>query len=495
MIQLRASRASTASAAAGDEPKRPSQQVNMTSFDADDYGPGFTNRRLLVFLGIVAGYMGLYFTRGSLTYTAPVMLTDPALSMTLTDIGVMTSAFPLAYGVSKFVGGVLGARFSARIMLGGGLLLTAFVNLALGMCTSVPQFAGLWFLNGSLQGIGAPASAMLLTSWFASTERGTWWGLWNIGANVGGFVTPLLVGSVASAWGWQWGMWVPGCIGLSLALFSLAVVRDSPEEAGFSPDCAKSFDEAHAPSPRVAAAAAAAAAQPPQEKGGGIREAFAHTIANRGVWLLAFTYFFIYIVRQGATSWLMMFLMQQKGTADAATAAYSVSGLELGGLVGGTLAGIISDSRIKAAIAAGASDEGGHVGKRVQTVMMYVVGTMAVLLVLRVVPSSSLPLQWLCIAALGFTIYGPQMLIGLCGAELVQKSAVSASQGVLGLVAYMGASCSGIPLSYIIQHYGWNGYFAAMAAACVCALALLYPLANARSFAQDRDQPVVAASQ
>jgi hypothetical protein len=44
---------------------------------------------------------------------------------------------------------------------------------------------------------------------------------------------------------------------------------------------------------------------------------------------------------QGATSWLMMFLMQQKGAADAATAAYTVSGLELGGLVGGTLAGVL----------------------------------------------------------------------------------------------------------------------------------------------------------
>ena len=45
-----------------------------------------------------------------------------------------------------------------------------------------------------MQGIGAPASASLLTRWFASKERGTYWGLWNIGANVGGFITPLLVG-------------------------------------------------------------------------------------------------------------------------------------------------------------------------------------------------------------------------------------------------------------------------------------------------------------
>jgi sugar phosphate permease len=33
-------------------------------------------------------------------------------------------------------------------------------------------------------------------------------------------------------------------------------------------------------------------------------------IRNPGTWLLALTYFFVYIVRQGSTSWLMMYLMQ-----------------------------------------------------------------------------------------------------------------------------------------------------------------------------------------
>lgn len=42
-------------------------------------------------------------------------------------------------------------------------------------------------------------------------------------------------------------------------------------------------------------------------------------------------------------------------------------------------------------------------------------------------------LQWVAIAGLGFCIYGPQMLIGLCGAELVEKSSVGASQVGVGL--------------------------------------------------------------
>lgn len=41
-------------------------------------------------------------------------------------------------------------------------------------------------------------------------------------------------------------------------------------------------------------------------------------------------------------------------------------------------------------------------------------------------------LQWLNVALVGAFLYGPQMLIGLCGAEIVSKSAVSAAQGFLG---------------------------------------------------------------
>jgi sugar phosphate permease len=48
-------------------------------------------------------------------------------------------------------------------------------------------------------------------------------------------------------------------------------------------------------------------------------------------------------------------------------------------------------------------------------------------------------MQWAIVAAVGFALYGPQMLIGLCGAEVVRKPAVSAAQGFLGWISYLGA--------------------------------------------------------
>lgn len=54
----------------------------------------------------------------------------------------------------------------------------------------LPAVAGV----AALQGVGAPACATILTAWFAAAERGTYWGMWNIAHNLGGFLAPVIVG-------------------------------------------------------------------------------------------------------------------------------------------------------------------------------------------------------------------------------------------------------------------------------------------------------------
>ena len=50
------------------------------------------------------------------------MLKDPALGMDLAKIGGLTSILPVAYGFSKFLSGVLGARTSPVMLLAGAAL-------------------------------------------------------------------------------------------------------------------------------------------------------------------------------------------------------------------------------------------------------------------------------------------------------------------------------------------------------------------------------------
>ena len=82
------------------------------------YPPEFIRARLVTFIGIVFGYSCFYLTRNSLTYTAPALVADASLGIGMTEIGTMTSIFPIAYGTSKFISGVLGSRTSPRLLLG-----------------------------------------------------------------------------------------------------------------------------------------------------------------------------------------------------------------------------------------------------------------------------------------------------------------------------------------------------------------------------------------
>ena len=57
-----------------------------------------------------------------------------------------------------------------------------------------------------------------------------------------------------------------------------------------------------------------------------------------------------------------------------------------------------------------------------QVVMGYMVGVAAMLAAFYFTPSSMPQLQWATVFMIGFFLYGPQMLIGLCGAELARPA-------------------------------------------------------------------------
>ena len=86
-----------------------------------------------------------------------------------------------------------------------------------------------------------------------------------------------------------------------------------------------------------------------------------NVLKNPYIWGMALTYFFIYVIRQGVTTWFVFFLLKEKNVADVGAAAVRVSGLELGGLAGSLLAGRFSDHLIRTA-----KKGQGAVGKRVQ---------------------------------------------------------------------------------------------------------------------------------
>lgn len=196
--------------------------------------------------------------------------------------------------------------------------------------------------------------------------------------------------------------------------------QESPEAAGFPP-----VEDPNKAKEAKKAKEAAAAAAPGEEQLSLLANLKKNVLSNPFIWGLALTYFCVYIIRQAVTSWSVFYLIKEKGVADAGAAALRVSGLEIGGLIGSLVAGRISDY----AIAKGGP--GGAVGKRVKVVMFYMVGVAITLFAFKLSPPGVAWLQSLCVFMIGFFLYGPQMLIGLCGAEIVGRRSVGASEGFL----------------------------------------------------------------
>ncbi len=71
-------------------------------------------------------------------------------------------------------------------------------------------------------------------------------------------------------------------------------------------------------------------------------------------------------------------------------------------------------------------------------------------------------LDYALMFAIGFLIFGPQMLIGMAAVELSHKKAAGTSNGFVGWIAYLGAATAGYPISKVAEVWGWYGFFVAL---------------------------------
>jgi sugar phosphate permease len=74
-------------------------------------------------------------------------------------------------------------------------------------------------------------------------------------------------------------------------------------------------------------------------------------------------------------------------------------------------------------------------------------------------PAGNQTLSTIIMFALGFLVYGPQVLAGVASADIASKKAAGMANGFMGTFAYMGSGLSGICVGWMADHYGWNGGF------------------------------------
>jgi OPA family sugar phosphate sensor protein UhpC-like MFS transporter len=407
--------------------------------------------RIRVFYSMFMGYSFYYLTRKSLTYAVPTMMQE--LHFDKAQIGLLASTWAIAYGFSKFISGIIGDRSNARTFMAFGLMVTGLCNIAFSFCSSIALFIIIWGLNGWFQGFGWPACARLLTHWYSQSERGRWWGFWNTSHNVGSAIIPIITACIAQFFGWRIAMFFPGVMSIGMGFILLNRLCDTPQSLGLP--SIEQFRNDYSTKTKE------------KEHELSVREIlFQYVLTNPYIWILAVSYFFIYVIRTGMNEWTALYLIESKGYSQI-RASTVVFWLDIGGMFGSLAAGYLSDKLFSS--------------RRGPITAIYSLCISLSFLLLWFCPASTQLADSALILILGFFIYGPQMMIGMAAAELSHKKAAATASGFCGWVAYLGAAFAGYPLGVIAQKYGWQGFFAALTCCSVIATLLLLPLWRVKS--------------
>jgi len=403
--------------------------------------------RIRIFYGMYIGYVFYYISRKSLTFAMPTLMTD--LGFTKSDMGILASLMSITYGLSKFLSGVLADRSNPRYFMSFGLIITGVANLLFGLGSSIMWFALFWAVNGWFQGWGWPPCARQLTHWYSQKERGTWWGIWNTSHSLGLAAIAMLGAIIATYYGWRMAMYIPGVLCILAGLFLINRMRDTPQSLGLPP--IEKFRNDY-PATSIKA----------DEKELTTKEIlFTYILKNKFIWLLACSYFFVYLIRQAMNDWGMLYLCESKGYSQIFAGTCIVS-FEAGGFFGSLVAGWASDYVFS--------------GKRCPIIVIFSFAVAAALACMWLSPYTVGWVDSALMFVVGFLIYGPQMLIGMAAAEISHKKAAGSATGFIGWIAYLGAAFAGYPLSVVTQNWGWQAFFAVLGVSGVIAAFLLVPL-------------------
>lgn len=399
--------------------------------------------RFRTLYSLFIGYAVFYFVRKNLSAATPALLED--LSLTKTQVGALWSFLYLAYGLSKFVNGILADRANPRYFMAFGLFLSALCNIFFGLASSIWVLGIFWTLNGWVQGMGWPPCARSLTHWWSVKERGTFWGLWNASHQVGGAIILIVSGWLAMEYGWRYSFFVPAIFAVFIAFFLANRLRDTPESLGLP--AIEDYKEESKDSTKEAAL-------PWKEI------LFKHVLTNKYIWFLSIGNFFVYIVRYGAMDWAPTYLVEVKGS-NIASAGFQVAGFELTGILGAFAAGWLSDKIFK--------------GRRGPINFMFMLVLIGAVLLFWWNPPDKPWIDALTLAAVGFLVYGPQMLVGVAAADIAGKKASATATGLTGLLGYMGSLVSGVGVGWVVDNYGWDGGFGFIVA-CAATGTILFAL-------------------
>ncbi|OWM75692.1 putative glycerol-3-phosphate transporter 1 [Punica granatum] len=401
-------------------------------------------------------------------------------------LGDLDVAFLLVYSIGMYCSGQLGDRLNLRIFLTVGMAGTGLFTSLFGVAYWANihvyvYFLAVQMLAGLFQSTGWPSVVAVVGNWFGKSKRGLIMGIWNAHTSVGN-ITGSLIGSAMLSYGWGWSFVVPGLLIAFLGLVVLLLLPVSPESVGADRDeddlssLKKSTDE-------VTETLLASGSEVKQQAVG-----FIEAWKIPGVAPFALCLFFSKLVAYTFLYWLPFYISQTAidGQYLSSEAAGNLSTLfDVGGVIGGILAGHISDKLDARAITA--------------ATFMYC--AIPALFFYRSYGYISLPINIVLMFITGMFVNGPYALITTAvSADLGTHSSLKGSSRALATVTAIidgtgsvGAAIGPFLTGYISED-SWSAVFTMLMAAALVAGLLLTRLVVAEVAAKIEESRARGAS-
>lgn len=357
-------------------------------------------------------YALFYFCRVNFSIIAPILMA--ILGFSLMDIGMISTGLLASYAIGQFINGQLNEKHAKWIKL-IGMFGSSIMNLLMAASIFPITMAILWILNGFFQSMGWSASVKMTANWFPEKERGKASGILGTSYQIGNVLAWLLTGYLVS-FGWQWGFIIPAIMFIVTANVFYKIALQAPED-----------NELQTIEGRYEA----------EDRYIGLKSTLKSSLMNWKVWMVAFSLFFLNIVRYGFLTWAPIMLFQLDPNIMSATLKALI--FPLVGSIGAITIGF-AEKKVK------------------NTSRLAVVFLLILAAIMFVYPTiGDFTAALLCLAIIGFLTYAPHVLIVTRIPMFIGTRKSSASiTGFIDGFGYIGASVTSMATVFFTNIGGWS---------------------------------------
>lgn len=383
-----------------------------------------------------------------------------------TMLGLIDVAFLAVYSLGMYFAGHLGDRVDLRVMLTIGMVGSGFFTalFGLGYWLNIHSFYYFLFIQmmaGMFQSTGWPSVVAVVGNWFGKRKRGLIMGIWNAHTSVGNISGSLIAAGLLK-YGWGWSFVAPGALIAFVGLMVFLFLAVTPEGVGFEKND-NGDDGEKSGNVKDGVEAPLLVGRVENNKAVGFVEAW----KIPGVAPFALCLFFSKLVAYTFLYWLPFYITHTEieGEYLSDTTAGTLSTLfDVGGILGGILAGHISD----------------RLDARALTAASFMYLAIPSLFLYRAYGSISLTYNVILMFITGMLVNGPYALITTAvSADLGTHSSLNGNSRALATVTAIidGTGSAGAAIGPLLTGYisskSWNGVFTMLMVAAFVAGLLL----------------------